>query len=31
MSFATNLASFGDRTAISTGHSSISYRDLAAA
>lgn len=30
MSFATNLASFGDRTAISTGHSSISYRDLAA-
>lgn len=30
MSFATNLASFGERTAISTGHSSISYRDLAA-
>lgn len=30
ISFATNLASFGDRTAISTGDSSISYRDLAA-
>ncbi|MET4622635.1 acyl-CoA synthetase (AMP-forming)/AMP-acid ligase II [Arthrobacter sp. 2762] len=30
ISFATNLASFGDRTAISAGHSSISYRDLAA-
>lgn len=30
ISFATNLASFGDRTAINTGHSSISYRDLAA-
>lgn len=30
ISFATNLASFGDRTAISTGEHSISYRDLAA-
>lgn len=30
ISFATNLASFGDRTAISAGHGSISYRDLAA-
>ena len=30
ISFATNLASFGDRTAIRAGHGSISYRDLAA-
>lgn len=30
ISFATNLASFGDHTAISTGEHSISYRDLAA-
>ena len=30
ISFATSLASFGDRTAIRAGHGSISYRDLAA-
>ncbi|BCW37312.1 AMP-dependent synthetase [Arthrobacter sp. StoSoilA2] len=30
ISFATNLASFGERTAIITGDSTLSYRDLAA-